>query len=94
MQLESIEFSFLSIFTLLTFFIFLAVSLYSYKIKKGALLDKDFSKPQAFHRFAISRSGGIAVIISLNIFFVVYHLIYSKIFIVFFKYINSNKYYN
>ena len=34
-----------------------------------ALLDKDFSKPQAFHRYAISRSGGIAGIISLNIFF-------------------------
>jgi UDP-GlcNAc:undecaprenyl-phosphate/decaprenyl-phosphate GlcNAc-1-phosphate transferase len=81
MKLESIEFSFLSIFTLITFFIFLIVSKYSYKIKKGALLDEDFSKPQAFHKFAISRSGGIAVIISLNIFFVVYHLIYSKIFI-------------
>ena len=79
MQLESIEFSFLSIFTLLTFFIFLMISKYSYKIKKGALLDKDFSKPQAFHRYAISRSGGIAGIISLNIFFIIYFLLYSKI---------------
>ena len=72
MQLESIEFSFLSIFTLITFFIFLIVSKYSYKIKKGSLLDKDFSKPQAFHRHAVSRSGGVAVIISLNIFFLIY----------------------
>ena len=64
MQLESIEFSFLSIFTLITFFIFLTISKYSYKIKSGALLDKDFSKPQAFHRSATSRSGGIAGIIS------------------------------
>lgn len=79
MELESVEFSFLSIFTLITFFIFLVVSKYSFKIKKGALLDKDFSKPQAFHRFAISRSGGIAVIISLNIFFLIYYLIYSKV---------------
>ena len=79
MQLESIEFSFLSIFTLITFFIFLTVSKYSYKIKSGALLDKDFSKPQAFHRFAISRSGGIAVVISLNIFFLIYFLLYSKV---------------
>jgi UDP-GlcNAc:undecaprenyl-phosphate/decaprenyl-phosphate GlcNAc-1-phosphate transferase len=79
MELKSIEFSFLSIFTLITFFIFLAVSLYSYKIKKGALLDKDFSKPQAFHRFAISRSGGIGVAISLNIFFLIYFLLYSNI---------------
>ena len=78
MELKSIEFSFLSIFTLLTFFIFLLTSKYSYKIKNGALFDKDFSKPQAFHQFAISRSGGIAGIISLNIFFLIYFLLYSK----------------
>ena len=79
MELKSIEFSFLSIFTLITFFIFLMISKYSYKIKNGALLDKDFSKPQAFHQHAISRSGGIAGIISLNIFFIIYFLLYSKI---------------
>ena len=79
MQLESIEFSFLSIFTLINFFIFLTISKYSYKIKNGALLDKDFSKPQAFHRHAISRSGGLAGIISLNIFFLIYFLLYSNI---------------
>ena len=79
MQLESIEFSFISIFTLITFFIFLTISKYSYKIKNGVLLDKDFSKPQAFHRHAISRSGGVASIISLNIFFLIYYLIYSNI---------------
>ena len=79
MELKSIEFSFLSIFTLITFFIFLMVSKYCYKIKNGALLDNDFSKPQAFHRYAISRSGGIAGIISLNIFFLIYFQLYSKI---------------
>ena len=79
MQLESIEFSFLSIFTLLTFFIFLTISKYSYKIKNGILLDKDFSKPQAFHKQAVSRSGGVAGIISMNIFFLVNFLLYSNI---------------
>ena len=79
MQLESIEFSFLSIFTLITFFIFLMISKYSYRIKNGALLDKDFTKPQAFHRHAISRCGGVAGIISLNIFFLIYFLLYSKV---------------
>jgi UDP-GlcNAc:undecaprenyl-phosphate/decaprenyl-phosphate GlcNAc-1-phosphate transferase len=79
MELESIEFSFLSIFTLITFFIFLIISKYSYKIKNGALLDKDFSKPQAFHRHAISRSGGVATIVALNIFFLIYFLLYSNI---------------
>ena len=76
---ESIELSFLSIFTLITFFIFLIVSKYSFKIKNGILLDQDFSKPQAFHLSAVSRSGGIAGIISLNIFFIVHYLIYSKV---------------
>ena len=69
MGTESIEASFLSIFALISFFIFLLVSKYSHRIKKGALLDKDFSKPQAFHEIPVTRSGGVASIISLSIFF-------------------------
>ncbi len=42
MGTESIEASFLSIFALISFFIFLLASKYSHKIKGGALLDKDF----------------------------------------------------
>ena len=49
------------------------------KISNGVLLDKDFTKPQAFHSFPVTRSGGIAVIISLSIFFIIYYLLYSKI---------------
>ena len=79
MQNETIEFGFLSIFALITFFIFLLISKFSYKLKNGILLDQDFSKPQAFHKSAISRSGGIASIISLIIFFVIYYLLFSKI---------------
>ena len=76
---ESIEASFLSIFSLLSFFIFLLISKYAHKIKGGALLDKDFFKPQAFHDIAVTRSGGLAVIISLSIFFYIYFILYSKI---------------
>jgi len=79
MEKDQIELSFLSIFTLLTFFIFFLISKYSYKFQNGILMDQDFSKPQAFHQMAISRSGGLAGIISLNIFFIIYFLIYSKI---------------
>ena len=79
MNTESIEASFLSIFALISFFIFLLVSKYSHKIRGGALLDNEFVKPQAFHDTPITRSGGIASIISLSIFFVIYHLLYSKI---------------
>ena len=75
---DSIELSFLSIFTLISFFVFLIVSKHSYKFKRGILLDKDFYKPQAFHQSAISRSGGVAGIILLNIFFILNYLIYSK----------------
>ena len=79
MGTETIEASFLSIFALISFFIFLLVSKYSHKIKGGALLDKDFLKPQAFHETPITRSGGIAVIISLNIFFYIYYLLYAEV---------------
>ena len=79
MGTESIEASFLSMFALISFFIFLLVSKYSHKIKGGALLDKDFLKPQAFHEIPVTRSGGIAVIISLSLFFYIYYLLYSEI---------------
>ena len=79
MGTESIEASFLSIFALISFFIFLIVSKYSHKFRGGALLDKDFLKPQAFHDLPVTRSGGIAVIISLSIFFLIYYLLYSEI---------------
>ncbi len=79
MGTESIEASFLSIFALISFFIFLLVSKFSHKIRDGALLDEDFLKPQAFHDYPITRSGGVATIISLSIFFIIYYLLYSKI---------------
>ena len=79
MGTESIEASFLSIFALITFFIFLIISKYSFKIKNGVLLDTNFSKPQAFHETPVSRSGGIAVILSLCVFFYIYDLLYSEI---------------
>ena len=79
MQTISIEMNFLSIFAFLTFFVFLAVSKLSYKIKNGGLLDNDFLKPQCFHSDVISRSGGLASIISLSFFYLIYYLLFSKI---------------
>ena len=79
MGTESIEASFLSIFALISFFIFLLTSKFSHRIKGGALLDKDFSKPQAFHAIPVTRSGGIAAIISLIIFFYIYYLLYAEV---------------
>ena len=79
MQNETLESSFLSVFALITFFIFLIINKYSHKIKNGILFDQDFLKPQAFHQSPVSRSGGMAGVISFNIFLVFYYLIYSKI---------------
>ena len=76
---ESIEASFLSIFAFISFFIFLIISKYSFKIRKGALLDNDFVKPQAFHKYPVTRSGGMGSIICLIIFFYFYYLLYGKI---------------
>ena len=78
MQTDSVELSFLSIFAFITFFIFLIVSKYSDKLYNGVLLDKDFSKPQAFHNEAIPRSGGVASIISLFVFFGIYYLLFAN----------------
>ncbi len=79
MQTDSIELSFLSIFAFFTFFIFLIISKYSYRINNGILLDNDFSKPQAFHNEEVARSGGVASLISLFLFFGIYNLLFSKI---------------
>ena len=76
---ESIEASFLSVFALITFFIFLLISKYSHKIKSGSLLDSNFEKPQAFHETPVTRSGGLACVISMFIFYGIYFLLYSKI---------------
>jgi len=80
MQIDTIESGFLSIFLLITFFVFLIISKYSHKLINGILLDKDFSKPQAFHNEAVSRSGGLASLISLFIFFLINYALFSKIF--------------
>ena len=77
---ESIEASFLSIFSLISFFIFfLIVSKYSLKIRRGAFMTAIFVKPQAFHQFPVTRSGGIGSIVCLIIFFYFYYLLYGKI---------------
>ena len=79
MQTISIEMNFLSIFAFITFFIFLAVSKFSYKINNGMLLDNDFLKPQSFHQSAVPRSGGLASIISLSLFYIIFYILFSKI---------------
>ena len=81
MQSESLELSFLSIFSFLSFFIFFLIQKYSHKIFKGFLLDDDFDKPQAFHSYNIPRSGGLASIISFLIFVLLNDLLFSILYL-------------
>tara|TARA_Y100000591_G_scaffold321333_1_gene336239 strand:+ start:1940 stop:3004 length:1065 start_codon:yes stop_codon:yes gene_type:complete len=76
---SSVGLSLLSVISLLSFFIFLLTNKFSHKIKNGALLDKDFEKPQAFHHYPTVRSGGLASFISLGLFFTLYYFLFEKI---------------
>ena len=81
MPTESTSLSLLSIISLISFFVVLTVSKFSYKIGNNILLDKDFDKPQAFHKDSVPRSGGLAAIISLTIFFLFYYFLFKEILI-------------
>ena len=78
MPTESASLSLLSIISLVSFFVFLVTSKLSNKIANGILLDSDLEKPQAFHKELIPRSGGLAAVISLIIFFVLYYLLFKE----------------
>ena len=75
---NSLSLSFLSLFSFTSFFIFLIISHYSKKTNLISLLDEDFSKPQAFHNEAIPRSGGLAFVLSLIFFVVLYYFVFEK----------------
>ena len=80
MQSELIHLNFLSLFSLICFFVFLIIQRYSSKTTFGYLLDKDFDKPQSFHKTSIPRSGGLASFISLIIFFFFNYILFNKIY--------------
>ncbi len=76
MQYENIELSFLSIFALITFFIFLL----SQKFINRYLLDQDFDKPQSFHSTPTPRCGGIAAAISLIVLILIINTIFNNLY--------------
>ena len=59
-------------YLILFFFISVLISFLvvktSNKIFFGLLIDKDFNKPQAFHKNAIPRAGGLSIIILFILF--------------------------
>ena len=78
MQEEQTIQSFLTLFSILSFFVTLLIYKISDKIGKGILLDQDFLKPQAFHKNPIARSGGLVAIILLSIFLMLYYLLFNS----------------
>ena len=58
MGTESIEASFLSIFALISFFIFLIISKFSHKIRNGSLLDKIFLNHKLFMTCQLQEVAG------------------------------------
>lgn len=79
MQSEQAILSFLSIVSLISFFVTLVVQKISSKIGNGILLDQDFDKPQAFHKEPVARSGGLAAMISLMAFIIIYYFLFGRI---------------
>jgi len=76
MQFE-FNLSFFIIFSIISFFTFFFISKYSKFLLSGALLDKDFIKPQSFHKIPTARSGGIAIFILFLLFTLFYFLIFN-----------------
>ena len=74
---QNLEFSLLSAYILLSFFLFLLIIKISPKIFNGKLLDNDFQKPQAFHTILTPRTGGLALILSFILFIYLYELFFS-----------------
>ncbi len=79
MPTESPAISLLSVISLISFFIVLLTNKFSNKIRSGALLDQDFDKPQAFHAEPVARCGGLAGLISLSSFYILYYFLFDKI---------------
>ena len=78
MQLE-FNLTYFTIFSLTSFFSTFLIAKYAKLFFSGILLDKDFLKPQAFHKKPTARIGGL-VILFLFILFVISFFLYLECF--------------
>jgi UDP-N-acetylmuramyl pentapeptide phosphotransferase/UDP-N-acetylglucosamine-1-phosphate transferase len=79
MQLE-FNLTYFTIFSLTSFFTTLLTVKYAKLFFSGIILDKDFLKPQAFHKKPTARIGGL-IILFLFILFVISYFFISEIFL-------------
>jgi UDP-GlcNAc:undecaprenyl-phosphate GlcNAc-1-phosphate transferase len=76
-MLSEFNLNFYIIFFLISFFSTFLIAKYSKHFFSGSLQDKDFLKPQAFHKKSISRAGGITIMFLFSLFILFYFLIFG-----------------
>jgi UDP-GlcNAc:undecaprenyl-phosphate/decaprenyl-phosphate GlcNAc-1-phosphate transferase len=64
-------------FFLISFFLTYLIAKYSNILFLGSLLDKDFTKPQAFHKEPVARIGGFAILFLFSLFILFYFLVFD-----------------
>ena len=76
MQLE-FNSTYFTIFSLISFIVISLISKNSKTFFSGSLLDKDFLKPQAFHKEPVARIGGFAILLLFAMFILFYFFIFG-----------------
>ena len=71
------DFKFFIIFSLISFFSTSLLTKYSKLFFLESLMDKDFSKPQAFHKEPIIRAGGLVILFSFYLLILFYFLVFD-----------------
>ena len=69
--------NFYIIFFLISFFSTYLITKYSKFFFSGALLDRDFLKPQAFHKEPVARIGGLIILFLFSLFLLFYFLLFD-----------------
>jgi len=70
--------NFFIFFSLISFLFTYLITKYSKFFFSGALLDKDFLKPQAFHKKPVARIGGLIILFLFSLFILFYFLVFDK----------------
>ena len=68
---------FFIIFALISVISTYLIAKYSKIFFSGSLLDKDFKKPQAFHKEPVARIGGLIILFLFLLFILFYFLIFN-----------------
>ena len=76
-MLTEFSLNFFFIFFLISFFSIFLITKYSKHFFFNSLLDKDFLKPQAFHKEPIARIGGFSILLLFGLFILSYLFIFD-----------------